>query len=656
MSITPLNPTTPLDPTKPAFTPVNAHTQPVNHLQPTTTSPLEQMQRETFEIQRQQVELMKKMCLPTPKSPVFSGNILAYPKWMLAFDALIDGEAVNPAHKLYYLGEYTSGQAQKMIDGLLGLQSDDAYKRARQILQERFGDPYKIYQAYNERLKSWPVCSKASELQEFSDFLVTVQETMKTVKHLKDFDTFSAIQDLVVRLPPYYSKKWLHSAKAVELGKGKYDFNDLVDFVQKAAKDATHPVFSHEVLLSKRKELLKDKKQEDKNSYHKRKFGSFNTSKYNESSGHANELMCPACRKPHKLENCDIFLKKSVKERSELAKSKGLCFLCLCHGHMAKSCKESIRCLTCKKPHATLLHFESKESKNGNKKENEESSKEKPKVANRVVVCHSNDCNEVTTSFLILPVWICQKDNPEKKINTYAVLDDQSDTCFVTDSVCDQLEIEGPETVIELGTMHAVEDIRTQKINGLIVSSEDKSVDVPLPKAYSRENIPARRDQIPRVEMAINWSHLSQIANEIPEYREDLGIGLLIGTNCVEAIKPRDVIPGKPQDPYAIRTVFGWGLIGVTNPVDHRECQSDGTRMHCHRVTTKDITTQSTSSTFVEQTQVKEVLNPHEVLKVFEQDFSKKKKREASRYPGTSSPQVDIVDPRRKTGNPRRRA
>ncbi|CAB4024591.1 Hypothetical predicted protein [Paramuricea clavata] len=534
---------------------------------------------------------MKMMSLPTPKPPVFSGNILAYPKWTLAFDALIDGEAVNPAHKLYYLGEYTSGQAQKMIDGLLGLQSDDAYKRARQILQERFGDPYKIYQAYNERLKSWPVCSKASELQEFSDFLLV---------------------------------------------KGKYDFNDLVDFVQKAAKDATHPVFSHEVLLSKRKELLKDKKQEDKNSYHKRKFGSFNTSKYNESSGHSdkniNELMCPACRKPHKLENCDIFLKKSVKERSELAKSKGLCFLCLCHGHMARSCKESIRCQTCKKPHATLLHFESKESKNGNKKENEESGKEKPKVANRVVVCHSNDCNEVTTSSLILPVWICHKDNPEKKIMTYAVLDDQSDTCFVTDSVCVQLEIEGPETVIELGTMHAVEDIRTQKISGLIVSSEDKSVDVPLPKAYSRENIPARRDQIPRVEMAINWSHLSPIANEIPEYRDDLGIGLLIGNNCVEAIKPRDVIPGKPQDPYAIRnlktrTVFGWGLIGVTNPVDHRECQSDGTRIHCHRVTTKDITTQSTGSTFVEQTQVKEVLNPHEVLKMFEQDVSEKKRK-----------------------------
>jgi hypothetical protein len=56
---------------------------------------------------------------------------------------------------------------------LLGIQSEDAYKRARQILREHFGDPFKIDEAYNEKLKSWPVCSKGSELQESSDVLVT---------------------------------------------------------------------------------------------------------------------------------------------------------------------------------------------------------------------------------------------------------------------------------------------------------------------------------------------------------------------------------------------------------------------------------------------------------------------------------------------------
>lgn len=80
---------------------------------------------------------------------------------------------------------------------------------------------------------------------------------MKTVKYLEDFNTFYAVQDLVARLLPYYSKKWLQSAKDVELEKGRYDFNNLVEFVQRAAKDATHPVFSHEALLLKQKEILK---------------------------------------------------------------------------------------------------------------------------------------------------------------------------------------------------------------------------------------------------------------------------------------------------------------------------------------------------------------------------------------------------------------
>ena len=212
------------------------------------------------------------------------------------------------------------------------------------------------------------------------------------------------------------------------------------------------------------------------------------------------ELSFPASNKSHKLENRETFIKKSVKERSELAKSKSICFLCLCHGHVARQCKESVRCQTCKKLHATLLHFESKNVKKETKKENKtDQVSEKPKekkqvVANGVGVCHNNEHKDMITSCLILLVRIYHKDNPDKKVRSYAVLDDQSDTCFVTDSISDELGIKGTETVIKLGTMHAVENIKTQKLSGLVVSSVDETVDISLPKAYSRENIPARRD------------------------------------------------------------------------------------------------------------------------------------------------------------------
>ena len=122
-----------------------------------------------------------------------------------------------------------------------------------------------------------------------------------------------------------------------------------------------------------------------------------------------------------------------------------------------------IKCRTCKKPYATVLHFESKPNPNAEKV------KEADHVThNCVKVCHvSDNCQDIPMSSLFIPVWICHKDIPSKKVMTYAVLDDQSDTWFITDGVCKELGINGPETVIELGTMHTVQNIKTQKISGL---------------------------------------------------------------------------------------------------------------------------------------------------------------------------------------------
>jgi len=60
------------------------------------------MQKESSDIQRKQVEILGRMAVPVPKPPIFGGNILDYPKWEIAFGALIDKEAVNPTHKSWF--------------------------------------------------------------------------------------------------------------------------------------------------------------------------------------------------------------------------------------------------------------------------------------------------------------------------------------------------------------------------------------------------------------------------------------------------------------------------------------------------------------------------------------------------------------------------
>ena len=94
----------------------------------------------------------------------------------------------------------------------------------------------------------------------------------------------------------------------------------------------------------------------------------------------------------------------------------------------------------------------------------------------------------------------------------------------------------------------------------------------------------------------------------------------------VQAIKPRDVIPGKPQDPYAIQTVLGWDLIGVMSHVDQSQFQEEKGKnalslnynKGCHYPKCRFNVRGDHSS--------EGVLDPNEIIKIFEQDFSERKK------------------------------
>lgn len=45
-----------------------------------------------------------------------------------------------------------------MISGLLGLRIEDVYKRVRKILKECFGDFFRIYEVYRDKLRNWMLC------------------------------------------------------------------------------------------------------------------------------------------------------------------------------------------------------------------------------------------------------------------------------------------------------------------------------------------------------------------------------------------------------------------------------------------------------------------------------------------------------------------
>lgn len=109
--------------------------------------------------------------------------------------------------------------------------------------------------------------------------------------------------------------------------------------------------------------------------------------------------------------------------------------------------------------------------------------------SNTSSVCHTAGERNSITNSLILPMWLYHKDNPERKILIYVLLDDASDSTFITCDIIRDLGLKGPEIKLNLYTMLEKEEICFEKIGGLVVQCIDKRVEIELPKSYSRSSI-----------------------------------------------------------------------------------------------------------------------------------------------------------------------
>jgi hypothetical protein len=121
----------------------------------------------------------------------------------------------------------------------------------------------------------------------------------------------------------------------------------------------------------------------------------------------------------------------------------------------------------------------------------------------------------------------------------YAILDPQSDTCFVSPSIVRQTGAKGVSVQLKLTTMLDEEIVSAKKVHGLYIQDMTHTLDTALP-AMCERNKPANHNQIPRPETVRDFAHLSDIADCLHPYQRDLQIGVPIGLNCPRLIKPRD--------------------------------------------------------------------------------------------------------------------
>ncbi|XP_052805846.1 uncharacterized protein LOC128235140 [Mya arenaria] len=143
----------------------------------------------------------------------------------------------------------------------------------------------------------------------------------------------------------------------------------------------------------------------------------------------------------------------------------------------------------------------------------------------------------------------------------YALLDAGSDVPLCSDSLVKSLDAKGKSLEFSITTVNGSKEKKTGIEFNAEVSSIDGHGHLTLPRVWSVERLPVSLDSLPRRSELAKWDHLAGI--ELPNIDAN-EVGLLIGSDTPEAFWVEEERIGKRSEPYAIRSILGWTIIGPT--------------------------------------------------------------------------------------------
>ena len=293
-----------------------------------TLKELETLQEKQTELSSMLIKQHKTSHLPAKEPPVFTGDVFDYPAFITAFDSVISNNVPSNRDKLYFLEKHTKGKANNIVEGFLSVNSESAYDEARKLLDQRFGNPVYVAEAYKTRGRNWPqiIDGDSSGLQDFSDFLVRCQEAVRTVGSLAELNSTQTLRQMSAKHPSYCAVKCCRHAHDMQAKSGKrVAFTEFVKFVKQESDLANDPIFSPDAL---RREKHKPPERNQWGRGRRRESNSAGSFAINttpsatskQSSGYQTSR-CPFCGKGHTLERCVDLKSKHVDERIERIES-----------------------------------------------------------------------------------------------------------------------------------------------------------------------------------------------------------------------------------------------------------------------------------------------------------------------------------------------
>ncbi|KAK0142226.1 hypothetical protein N1851_020113 [Merluccius polli] len=504
------------------------------------------MQRQN-EITSALVKQQQLASLPARDIPLFDGDPLQYISFMRAFEQGVE-EKASQSDCLYYLEQFTRGQPRELVRSCLHMMPDQGYATAKHLLQEHFGNKYKVATAYIEKALSWaPIQNEdVSALKAYSLFLRGCCNVMTELDYMQELEMPSNIRAIVSKLPFKLRERWRTIAHdTLETTGNRALFNDLVKVIERHVSILSDPLYGNiddpppglngGRVTSRPKPYTEQRTKG--NSFAttitlvetEQARGSRDTSS---QRSYATASTCACCAQSHSLDCCGQLKCMKHRDKIDILKQNRLCFGCLRPGHMSRSCEQRLTCETC-------------------------------------TTCGHTRAGRDRCLLSILPVQV-KSAKGDKVIQTYAFLDPGSSATFCSEQLMRKLHLNGKRTQFLLQTMGQERVVPSYSLVGLEVSGINGDVFYELPETLTQRKMPVSPDHIVTTRDLVQWPYLARV--DVP--RIEAGVDLLIGSNVPKILEPWEVINSCGSGPYAMKTALGW----VVNGPVHEECSPSADR------------------------------------------------------------------------------
>ncbi len=509
--------------------------------------------------------------LPKREVPVFDGDPLSYQSFIHAFKYLIEDKTNSHQDRIYFLEQFTAGQARDLVRSCLHMDPRRGYTEAQQLLKKHFGNEMKIANAYVEKALNWTAIKvdDGRSLHAYALYLRECGNVMQDLEYMDELNVASNLKLIVSKLPFKIRERWRTVTYEIfQRMNTRIGFKHLVEFLETQSDILLHPVFGDiKDPIPVKATISKPRTTTLRMSKRGSSFVTSVTRADERTSKEASKvhpqkdtqvavwISCNFCQGKHELTDCSILKSESQARKVEYLKRNGHCFGCLKRGHMSKDCNKRLVCQICQRMHPTLLHIDNVNSKLQSSP-TWVGSKEIPVNSALVSADHVTGASR-EYALAIVPVQI-KIAKGSKIIKTYAFLDPGSSATFCTEKLMNQLNVRGRRTEILLRTMGQERPVKSYELTGLEVGSIDGNVYIDLPKVYTQPKIPVSKDNLLTHDDLEKWPYLREI--ELDRINADIEI--LIGINVPKAMEPWQIVNSQGNGPYAVKTALGWVVNG----------------------------------------------------------------------------------------------